>query len=68
VKLVYAIAIIHNLKATHHVARDACSLFISYLLTDWVMISHRLSKFIVVISLSLKSSFNGLHIILSISN
>jgi hypothetical protein len=66
VQLVYTVAVVHDLESSHHVARYACLLLISYLLTDGVVLSYGFSELVVVVSLCLKPSFDGFYVVLTI--
>lgn len=65
-QLVYAIAVVDYLKATHHVAGDACALFVADALADRVVLALGLSQLVVVVALGLEPSFDGFDVVLAL--
>ena len=65
-ELVDAVTVVDYLEPTHHVARDASFLFVADLLPYWVVLAYWISLLVVVISLSLESSFDGLDVVFAI--
>ena len=66
VQLVYAVAVVYYLETTHHVAGDACALFVADALADRIVFALGVSELVVVVALGFEPPLDGLYIVLAL--
>lgn len=67
-QLVYAIAVVYYLEAAHHVAGNACALFVADALADRVVLALGLSQLVVVVALGLEPPLDGFDVVLALGS